>query len=169
MPAEPSRDALFRLVRTDFIGLIARIALSYEADLSLRRDLIQDVLLAVWLALPSYRGDASLKTFVAKIAQKRAISHVGRQSREPRPVELPPDLMSAALLPDEIAVRNDLRRQVIEAIHLLPLPQREAIVLSLEGFSYAEMSQILGISASAAMSRCRRAKRALRSIMERRS
>ena len=169
MAPEGGRDTLFRRVTLEFTGLISRIALSYEADAALRRDLIQDILLAVWMALPAYRGDASLKTFVARIAQKRAISHVTRRAREPRQVELPADLVSAAPPPDEIAVRNDLKQQVVEAIQLLPLPQREAIVLSLEGFSYAEMSDILGISANAAMLRCQRAKTTLKSIMERRS
>jgi len=169
MAPEPPRDALFRRVATDFTGLISRIALSYEADPALRRDLIQDILLAIWMALPAYRGAASLKTFVASIAQKRAISHVTRRAREPRQVELPPDLASAGLLPDEIAVRNDLKRQVVEAIQLLPLPQREAVVLCFEGFSYQEMSEILGITPNAAMLRCQRAKANLRSIMERRS
>jgi RNA polymerase sigma factor (sigma-70 family) len=169
MAPEPPRDALFRRVATDFTGLISRIALSYEADPALRRDLIQDILLAIWMALPAYRGAASLKTFVASIAQKRAISHVTRRAREPRQVQLPPDLASAGLLPDEIAVRNDLKRQVVEAIQLLPLPQREAVVLCFEGFSYQEMSDILGITPNAAMLRCQRAKANLRSIMERRS
>ena len=48
--------------------LISRIAMSYEADPALREDLTQQIFLAVWQALPSYRADASLKTFIARIA-----------------------------------------------------------------------------------------------------
>ena len=169
MRPKQTRDELFEEVATGFTGLISRIALSYEADPALRRELIQEILLAVWMALPSFRGEASLKTFVAKIAQKRSISHVARRAREPRQVALPPDLISGGMLPDEVALRNDLKRRVIESIRLLPLPQREAVVLYLEGFSYNEMSEILGISTNAAMLRCQRARTTLRSIMERRS
>lgn len=160
---------LFEEVTAGFTGLISRIALSYEADPSLRRELIQDVLLAIWIALPNYRGDAALKTFVASIAQKRSISHVTKRAREPRQVELPPDLISAALTPAEVALRNDQKKQLVNAIQRLALPQREAIVLCLEGFSYSEVAEMLGISTNAAMLRCQRAKNALKMMMEQRS
>lgn len=166
---EAGRQRLFEDVTARCTGLITRIALSYEADEALRRELVQDIMLAVWIALPAFRGDSSLKTFVASIAQKRAITHVTRRAREPRKVELPEDLRASEMLPDEVAVRNDLKRKLTESIQLLPVPQREAIVLCFEGFSYTEMGQVLGISTNAAMLRCQRAKTTLKSIMEKRS
>jgi RNA polymerase sigma factor (sigma-70 family) len=169
MADKATREQLFHEVSSSCTGLITRIALSYEADAALRRELIQDILLAVWVALPGFRGEASLKTFVASIAQKRCISHVSKRAREPRQVELPPDLVSASPAPDEIALRNDQKRRLVESIQLLPIPQREAIVLCFEGFSYAEMAEILGISPNAVMLRCQRAKTALKAIMEGRS
>lgn len=169
MTSQLSNEQLFDEVVSQCTGLVSRIALSFEADPTLRRELIQDILLAVWVALPSFRGDASLKTFVASIAQKRSISHVTRRAREPRQVELSPEILSSVPLPDEIALRNDQRRQLIDSIQLLPIPQREAIVLSLEGFSHGEIADILGISVNATMLRCQRAKAALKAMMDRRS
>ncbi|TFI59224.1 sigma-70 family RNA polymerase sigma factor [Sphingomonas parva] len=169
MGADGIKEQQFAEVSATCTGLITRIALSYEADPALRRELVQDILLAVWIALDNFRGEASLKTFTASIAQKRCISHVTRRAREPRQVELPTDLISAAPPPDEIALRNDQKKRLVEAIQLLPIPQREAIVLAIEGFSYAEMAEILGISTNAVMLRCQRAKTTLKSIMERRS
>jgi RNA polymerase sigma-70 factor (ECF subfamily) len=160
------RDALFQEVTAHHSGLIGRIALSYEADPGLRRDLVQDILLAIWLALPSYRGDSALKTFIASIAQKRSISHVTRRAREPRQEVLPDHLISAALAPDEVAVQNDLKKHLIRSIQKLPMPQREAIVLCFEGFSYGEMSEVLGISTNAVMLRCQRAKATLKAMMD---
>lgn len=169
MAVERSKEQLFDEVVATCTGLLTRIALSYEANPTLRRELVQDILLAIWVALPNYRGDASVKTFAAAIAQKRCISHVAKHAREPRQVELPVDLVSTAPPPDEIALRNDQKRQLIDSIQLLPIPQREAIVLCFEGFSYAEMATILGITPNAVMLRCQRAKTTLKSIMERRS
>jgi RNA polymerase sigma factor (sigma-70 family) len=169
MAADNTKEQQFAEVSASCTGLITRIALSYEADPALRRELVQDILLAIWIALDNYRGDASLKTFTASIAQKRCISHVTKRAREPRQVELPTDLVSSALPPDEVALRNDQKQRLVEAIQLLPIPQREAIVLAFEGFSYAEMAEILGISTNAVMLRCQRAKTTLKSIMERRS
>ena len=104
--------------------------MSYEADAALRRELIQDILLAIWVALENFRGEPSLKTFAASIAQKRCISHVTKRAREPRQVELPADLFSALPPPDEIVLRNDQKRRLVESIQSLPIPQREAIVLA---------------------------------------
>jgi RNA polymerase sigma-70 factor (ECF subfamily) len=159
------KDMLFAEVTARHSGLISRIALSYEADPALRRDLVQDILLAIWLALESYRGDSSLRTFIAAIAQKRSISHVTRRAREPRQEALPEHLVSAALAPDEVAVQNDLKEHLVRSIQKLPIPQREAIVLCFEGFSYGEVAQVLGISTNAAMLRCQRAKATLKTMM----
>jgi RNA polymerase sigma-70 factor (ECF subfamily) len=167
MATNSSKEQLFAEMSASCTGLINRIALSYEADPALRRELIQDILLAVWVALANFRGDSSIKTFAASIAQKRCISHVSKRAREPRQVELPSDLASAAPAPDEAALRKDQKRVLVESIRLLPIPQREAIVLCLEGFSYGEMATILGVSANAVMLRCQRAKTSLKSIMER--
>ena len=169
MAANGSREQLFAQVSSTCTGLIYRIALSYEADPSLRNELVQDILLAIWVALANFRGEASVKTFAASIAQKRCISHVSKRAREPRQVELSPEIASGAELPDEHALRNDQKRRLVESIQQLPIPQREAIVLCLEGFSYGEMADILGISPNAVMLRCQRAKATLKSLMERRS
>lgn len=165
--ARARRDALFSEVTDQHAALIGRIALSYEADPGLRRDLVQDILLAVWMALDSFRGESSLRTFVAAIAQKRAISHVTRRAREPKSEQLPEHLISAALAPDEVAVQNDLKQHLVRSIQRLPIPQREAIVLCFEGFSYGEVGEVLGITANAATLRCQRAKAALKEMMDR--
>ena len=69
MAGKDGKEQLFAQVSATCTGLISRIALSYEADPALRRELIQDILLAIWIALDNFRGDASLKTFAASIAQ----------------------------------------------------------------------------------------------------
>lgn len=169
MTANGSKEQLFAQVSASCMGLISRIALSYEASPALRHELIQDILLAIWIALANFRGEASVKTFAASIAQKRCISHVSKRAREPRQVELSTEIASAAALPDELALRNDQQRHLVASIQQLPIPQREVIVLCLEGFSYGEMATTLGISSNAVMLRCQRAKTTLKSIMEGRS
>jgi RNA polymerase sigma-70 factor (ECF subfamily) len=159
-------EQLFAEVSRTCIGLITRIAVSHEADPALRRELVQDILLAVWLALPSFRGDSTLKTFASAIAHKRCTTHASRRAREPRRVELSSDLVSGAPAPDEVALRNDQEKRLAASIRRLPIPQREAIALAFKGFSYSEMADILGISANAVMLRCQRAKTTLRSLVD---
>jgi RNA polymerase sigma factor (sigma-70 family) len=156
-PSDPSFDDVIRT----HSGLLARIALAYEADPSQRDDLKQEIILAVWRALPSFRGQSSLKTYVASIAQKRAITHVSRRARTPVTVELGEELPTADLLPDEAAIVADRRARLVGAMRMLSVAQRETATLMLEGFSFAEIGETLGITANAAMLRCQRAKASL--------
>jgi RNA polymerase sigma-70 factor (ECF subfamily) len=147
--------------------LISRIAMSYEADPTLREDLVQQIFLAVWQALPSYRADASLKTFIARIAQNRAISFVTRQVRQPPIAEMPELLEADDPDPEQSAIDASERRMLIEATRRLPVPQRQVIVLILEGFTYAEISEMLNIAPNALALRLSRAKAALKKMLER--
>ena len=156
----------FEQIVAEHGGLISRIAVSYEADPTLREDLTQQIFLAVWQALPSYRADASLKTFVARIAQNRAISFVAKQVRQGPVAEVPERLVADSPSPEESAIEASERRQLIEATRQLPLPQRQVIILILEGFSYAEIAEMLDIAPNALSLRLTRAKAALKKILE---
>jgi len=161
-----SSSLLFDQVIANHTGMISRIALAYEADPALRRELVQEILLAVWSALPRFRHDSSLKTFVAGIAYKRSISHVARAAKRPKSAPLSDAIASEEPLPDEVSSRNQLKARLRELVRTLPLAQKQAIILCLEDFSFKEIGETLGISAHAAAMRCQRAKDALREAME---
>ena len=146
--------------------LISRIAMSYEADPNLREDLTQQIFLAVWQALPSYRADASLKTFIARIAQNRSISYVARQVRQAHTAEIPETIEADGPNPEEQMLASDQRQKLLDATRRLPLPQREVIVLVLEGFDYAEIGEMLDIAPNALALRLSRAKAALKAMLE---
>jgi len=156
----------FERIVADYGPLISRIAMSYEADPSLREDLTQQIFLAVWQALPSFRADASLKTFIARVAQNRSISFVTKQVRQPPVAELPEKLEADAPNPEESAIEANERHLLLEATRRLPLPQRQVIILVLEGFTYAEIADMLQIAPNALALRLSRAKTALKSMLE---
>src|SRR5690349_24478363 len=103
MAAKPD----FEQIEREFGPMIRRLAVSYEADLALAEELVQDIWLAVWRALPSFRGDASLKTFVARIATYCAISHVRRSARLPRAVVLSDDIPVSEPDPERQTISRD--------------------------------------------------------------
>jgi len=156
----------FDRIVADYGALISRIAMSYEADPTLREDLTQQIFLAVWQALPSYRADASLKTFIARVAQNRSISFVTKQVRQPQVTELPEKLEAAEPNPEESAIYSNERRMLLEATRRLPMPQREVIILVLEGFDYSEIAEMLDIAPNALALRLSRAKTALKKMLE---
>ncbi len=146
--------------------MIMRIAAIYEADSQRAADLTQDILVALWKALPRYRGNASLRTFAARIAHNRCVSHVVRDSKAPRLTALHDDLPSPADGPEQAAISRDRRAQLLTAIRKLPVAYRAPVTLALEGFSPPEVAELLGISTNAVSVRLSRAKTLLRQHLQ---
>lgn len=135
-------DALLR----EHGAAIARLAAAFERNPAHRDDLEQEILLAIWQALPSFRGDSSLKTFVLRIAHNRAVDHVlahrRRLDREPLEDTLPDPQAD----PARRASLHQRAEQLLHAVRRLPLAQRELVTLALEGLNHQEIAGILGIS-----------------------
>jgi RNA polymerase sigma-70 factor (ECF subfamily) len=145
--------------------MIGRICASYENDRELARELVQDVLFAIWRALPSHRGESSIKTFVARIAQFRAISHVARHSRLPAHEPVSENLLDAHDLPEVQAIARDQRDRLQAAVRQLPLTYREPAVLTLEDFTPAEIAAATGITPELVAVRLSRARVLLRKML----
>lgn len=156
----------FELLVAEHQAMVARICASYERDRDLCRDLSQEVWFAVWRALPAFRAEASLKTFVARIAQFRAISHATQHARRPAGETLSPDLVDQEPQPDHLAIASAERGSLLAAVQRLPLPYRQPVVLMLEDFSPAEIAALLGLSANVVGVRLNRARGLLRALME---
>lgn len=146
--------------------LIRRIARSYESNTARAEELVQEIHVALWQALPRFRGEASLRTFVARIAHNRAISHVAREAREPRVVGLDETLPAAGASPEDHATHKDLRAKLEAAVQRLPVSLKVAATLALEGFTPEEVAEVLGIGVSAASVRLHRAKEQLKDMMK---
>lgn len=142
-------------------GMLSRIAAAYERDGDTQKDLLQDIALAIWKALPGFQEKSSLKTFVARIAQNRAITHVSSEVRRPKnntlDVEMPSQMASPE---DEVGQKLKVHR-LQSSVRALPLPLRQVATLALEGFEAREIAEALGISANNASVRLNRAKEAL--------
>lgn len=154
-------DADYAQVLREHGALVGRIARSYEANHALAAELVQEICLSLWQALPGFRGEANLRTFVVRVAHNRAISHVAKESRRPRLVELDEAIPDTAARPDEAAELAQGRRRLEGAVRALPVGQRLVVTLALEGFSPEEIARVLGIGVSAASVRLHRAKTAL--------
>lgn len=147
-------------------SLILRVATSYEADWHRAADLAQEIVLAVWKALPQFRGEASLRAFVARIAQNRCISHVIQEGGRHRTAELTEELPSGGEGPEEAAIATDRRERLLAAVRRLPLAYRAAVTLSLEDLSTLEIADALGVSTNAVAIRLTRAKGLLRKMLQ---
>ena len=143
---------------------LARLASSYELNAHAREDLLQEIRLAIWVALPRFRGESSLRTFLFRIAHNRAITHVCR-SKKDMPAEDAEQTADKRKGPEAEAIHAVNRSNLMEAIRQLPLPFRQIITLSLEDLSHAEIASVLGISENNVAVRMNRARKLLRERM----
>lgn len=140
-----------------------RAVCGYELNPALREELFQDVLLAVWEALPKLRDADRLLPYVLRIAHNLGASHVQGAIR--KPAVLPFDeerALALHALQDPAAEAR--RRWLFEALATLPLPQRQPLMLQLEGFDYEEIADMLGISVDNVGVRIHRAKARLKAL-----
>lgn len=146
-----------------YAPLLARIAATYEADLGLREDLIQDISLAVWRALETFRGDSSVKTFIAKVAHNRSVDHVLRESRRNKNLsnESVDDLQNLT----SNTTNQEKHLDLMSAIRQLALGYRQIITMQLEGFTQLEIASVLGLSEAAVTKRAGRARQQLEQLL----
>jgi RNA polymerase sigma-70 factor (ECF subfamily) len=156
---------LDRILR-EYAGFVLRLASSYEANPETARDLTQEILVAVWRAWPAFRQQCSERTYVARIAHHRIVTHISRAVRQPRFAPLSDAVPASAPTPEEQLIRVDQRRRLVALVRTLPLSYREVALLLLEDFTPAEVADTLGISANAVAVRGSRAREMLRALME---
>lgn len=157
---------------------LRRVAGSYEADPSLRDDLFQDICLALWRALPSFRGESSERTFAFRIAHNRGLTHGWRHQRRSRVEGVPLEggtveeaptsrhLTDSRRDPEAEAVAGDRQRRLRSAVLQLPVPARQVLTLALEGLPQRDIAEILGLREGTVSVRLHRARKTLRTLLQ---
>ena len=152
----------FEEIIRDYGAMIRRIALSYESVPDLADELAQEIYFAIWRALPSFRGEATLRTFLARIATNRSVTYVARAMKVPRSEELDVQIPSGTASPEHQAIASDRRDRLMTAVQQLPLKYRQPVMLVLESLTFEEVGQVLGITSNAVGVRISRAKQLLK-------
>lgn len=144
---------------------LSRLAATYTNTPSDRDDLLQEIAMALWQALPRFRGECSERTFLFRIATNRAIAYLARR-RSHSVAEEEIEVPDPAPDPEAGLVRVQRVECLRRAIRLLPIMYRQAITLSLEGLGYGEIAEVLGITESNVGVRLTRARQILRESLE---
>ena len=162
--ARKDLEVRFERLLTENRASLSRLAFSYTNSAADREDLLQDIALALWRALPNFRGECSERTFLYRIAQNRALSALARRGAERAAIDdMPAD--PAPLVETAIA-RQEESTHLADAVRRLPLPYRQPMVLMLEGLQHGEIAEVLGISESNVGVRLNRARPLLRQMLK---
>jgi RNA polymerase sigma-70 factor (ECF subfamily) len=131
-------------------------------------DAEQEIILALYRALPRYRGTASFKTYLFRFCRNRAIDILRKKGRQRRllqrigihvPIETPD--------PEEIVVNRESKRELLNLLFRLKEEDRALILLKeVEGFTIAEVSQIIRVPEGTVKSRLHRIRARLVSMRQ---
>ena len=143
---------------------LERLARAYERDPDKRRDLLQDIHIALWRSLARFDGRCSLRTWVYRVAHNTATSRVLRPlTNAPTLVAIDDTLESLAEAPSGEQELDE--RRALERLHglirrLKPI-DRQVMMLYLEELDAASIAEITGLSAANVAQKVHRIKQIL--------
>lgn len=159
-----SRRKTFEAMVAEHGAALDRLCAGYEREDARAEELRQEVWLGLWRALPGFRGEASLRTWMYRVAHNVASSHVRRRMRD---LSTPEEQPGEDLVPDsdrgpERQLSDAQRRaRLREAIAGLRATDRQLILLYLEDLPQDEIAQITGMTRANVSTRIGRIKERL--------
>ncbi len=152
------------------------IALGLVRDENDAREVVQEAFLRVHKGLASFEGGSSFFTWLYRIVHNLAIDVMRRPSR--REVGLPdhaaldegPDEPLVSRIdgsdPSDVVRRGEIRKRIQVALDALPPYHRGVILMrEIEGMSYEEMAEAMGVSKGTIMSRLFHARKKLQQAL----
>lgn len=142
-------ETFLELVRDNRTRL-RRICRAYAEDPEDRRDLHQEILLEAWRSLPSFEGEATIDTWLYRVALNTALGRDRkRRTRSEARLDGDDPVMGSEIpRPDEAMAERQRLDRLYDAIERLEETERALVLMYLDEHSYAEMSDVLGISES---------------------
>jgi RNA polymerase sigma factor (sigma-70 family) len=168
MRHDEHRAACEKLLRA-YLAPLRRLAYAYARDRADREDLLQEIALALWKALPSFRGDASERTWLYRVAHNTAIGYITRHRRRAKHEEPgdAPDYPTSGASPERNAIDAQHRERLWAAVRDLPMSDRQVVVLHLEGLSAADIEAVTGLSSGSIATRLTRVRQKLAASIQR--
>ena len=114
-------------------------------------DLLQEVFIKVWAALPSFRGDSSMSTWVWRIATNEALNFLRKEKvRAALRFTSLDDQLQHRIEADPFFSGTAAQRELFKAVARLPEKQRQVFVMRWwDELSYEDISAITGTSVGA--------------------
>lgn len=152
----PLKDKLFRL------------ALRITQDVSEAEDVVQETLIRAWERREELASVDSVEAYLLTVCRNLSIDHYERRENRNLPLsQVDIDAPAAEASPQERMEQDERVQRVREHINQLPLRQREALQLrDIEGLSYREAAQALGMTEDVLRVTLHRARTALRQALE---
>lgn len=169
--------AAFDWLVTHYSGPVYGLVAGMVSESCDAADITQDVFLKAFRGIRGFRRGSSLKTWLYRIAIREALNHrrwLWRHRREQDSIDAEAvqghtliEIEDASSTPFDQAASHEVQLAVQQALLKVPGVFRSAVMLrDLEGMSYEEVSEVLGVSVGTVKSRILRGRRMLREILD---
>jgi RNA polymerase sigma-70 factor (ECF subfamily) len=167
---------VFERIMRQHNRMLFRTARAILHDDAEAEDALQEAYMQAYHALGSFRGDAKLSTWLARIVANEALMRLRKRSRRAEIVSIQPAASTEELeqvsdttmdnAPDANAERGEMRRLLEAQIDALPDSYRTVFMLrGVEELSVEETATVLGIPAATVRTRFFRARSLLREAL----
>lgn len=114
-------------------------------------DLLQDIMIKIWTALPTFRGESKLYTWIYRIATNEVLNHLRKQRFKALvSLDSATSILERKIDDDAYFNGDEMQRELHKAIQRLPEKQRVVFNLRyFEEMKYEEISVITGTSVGA--------------------
>lgn len=145
-------ETAFRHIIDEHYGILFKIGRAYTRDDADFADLYQEILIQLWESYPRFKGQSKLSTWIYRVALNTALTHTRKEKRRPAGHSIEKE---AFRLSDDSQLQSEEQQQkernielLYQCINELKKDERAIILLHLDGNSYEETAQIMGISTS---------------------
>jgi len=149
-------------------GRVINTCYKFLLDKEDAEDVSQEVFIEVYQSIRSFRGDSKLSTWIYRIAVTKSLDELKKRNRKKRITSIGKLLhlddltnwIAGGSAPDKLLHEKEKMKEVLQALSSLPDSQRIAFTLSkVEGYSNAEIAEIMNTSQLAVESLISRAKK----------
>lgn len=141
---------------------IYNLALRMLRDPAEAEDLTQEAFVAAFEQIGSFRGESAFSTWLYRIAVRRSLNRIRDLGRRPLAHASSLDVADPSPGPDVIRERRETRAALERGLLALSADFRVVLVLrEMQGLSYEEIAEMLGVEAGTVKSRLHRARFAL--------
>ena len=149
-----------------YSGDVYRYLLHLTGSQMLAEDLLSETFLTALRCLGTFRGESTVKTWLIGIARNKWYEHLKKKYKTVTEELQVAEYLTSGETPETEFIRRGWAHRAMELLGTMPEKQRQIFLLRTEGFTYDEISQQLGVSASSARVTDFRVKQKLKSVLE---
>lgn len=163
------QEKIFKLWLESYKGLIFRLTRAYASSVQDRDDLFQDILLQLWSSIPNFKGNSQESTWVYRVALNTAL--VWRRGRKRRH-KFKRCLIEIGSVDEPAGTKDDFsdNQEVVDSLYVairqLSIIDSSIVLMHLDGLSYKQMAEVIGISENNIGVKLNRAKKHLARLLK---